>query len=185
MSPKPVSPYGVSKFAAEHYVHRLGDHFRMENVVLRYFNVFGPGQDPSSEYSAVVPRFISSALAGRRPVVNGAGDVSRDFTYVENVVRANLLAGRSDRPSGVTYNIACGSRTTLLGLLEAIGAATDQEIIAIHGPPRAGDIQHSLADITAAGHDLGYEVAVPFDEGIRRTVDWYRKHPGSLSGISH
>jgi UDP-glucose 4-epimerase len=170
----PTSPYGASKLAAEHYVHTLGQLNGVETVVLRYFNVFGPGQDPSSEYSAVIPRFVMAALEGRAPTIHGTGEVSRDFTYVENVVRANLLAAEAGRPTGLTCNIACGERYTLLELLEAIQRAAGQGVDPIFGPPRAGDILHSQADISLAREALGYEVAVPFGEGITRTVEWYR-----------
>ena len=183
MVPKPVSPYGVSKLAAEHYVHTLGAHSGIDTVVLRYFNVFGPGQDPASEYAAVVPRFVTAALAGEPPTVNGTGEVSRDFTFVANVISANLLAASPAAPSGVTCNVACGSCTTLLGLLDAIAAALGQGVDPVFGPPRPGDIVHSLADITVAERELGYRVAVPFADGIERTVAWYRDHTDTLSGI--
>jgi len=170
----PTSPYGASKLAAEHYVHTLGQLRGVETVVLRYFNVFGPGQDPSSEYSAVIPRFVTAALEGRAPTIHGTGEVSRDFTFVENVVRANLLAAEAGKPTGLTCNIACGGRYTLLELLDAIYAAAGQGVPPIFGPPRPGDILHSLADISLARDTLGYEVVVPFHEGIARTVAWYR-----------
>lgn len=170
----PTSPYGASKLAAEHYVHTLGQLRGVETVVLRYFNVFGPGQDPSSEYSAVIPRFVTAVLAGRPPIINGTGEVSRDFTYVENVVRANLSAAEAGTPSGLTCNVACGSRFSLLELLDAIYDAAGKRVDPTFGPARAGDIVHSQADISLAAGALDYRVAVPFHEGIARTVDWYR-----------
>lgn len=170
----PTSPYGASKLAAEHYVHTLGQLRGVETMVLRYFNVFGPGQDPSSEYSAVIPRFVTAALEGRAPIINGTGEISRDFTYIENVVRANLMAADASRPTGLTCNIACGSRFSLLELLDAIFDAVGQRVHPTFGPPRQGDIVHSQADISLASEVLGYEVVVPFREGIARTVDWYR-----------
>jgi UDP-glucose 4-epimerase len=172
--PAPTSPYGASKLAAEHLLHTIGRLHGVETVVLRYFNVFGPGQDPSSEYSAVIPRFTTATLEGRSPIINGLGDVSRDFTYIDNVVQANLLAAEPGRPSGLTCNIACGSRYTLLELLDAIQDAAGRRVAPTFGPARAGDILHSLADITVARQALGYEVVVPFREGIARTVAWYR-----------
>jgi len=172
--PAPESPYGVSKLAAEHYVRTLGKLHGVETVTLRYFNVFGPGQDPASEYAAVVPRFVTAVLEGRRPTIYGAGDVSRDFTYVENVVNANLLAAQASNPTGITCNIACGDRHTLLELLDAICRAAERPADPIFGPPRPGDIVHSQADISVAERELGYTAAVPFDEGIVRTVAWYR-----------
>jgi UDP-glucose 4-epimerase len=175
--PAPESPYGVSKLAAEHYVRTLGIHHGVATVTLRYFNVFGPGQDPLSEYAAVVPRFVTAVLSGRQPTVYGTGEVSRDFSYVDNVVHANLLAARSSSPSGITCNIACGDRHTLLELLDSITDAAGMPTTPIFGPPRAGDIIHSHADISVARRELGYEVLVPFEEGIRRTVAWFREHP--------
>jgi len=172
--PAPESPYGVSKLAGEQYVRTLGELHGIETVTLRYFNVFGPGQDPQSEYAAVVPRFVTAVLDGRRPTINGTGEVSRDFTYVENVVNANLLAARASSPTGITCNIACGDRHTLLELLEAICTAAGRPADPIFGPPRPGDIVHSQADISVAEQQLGYEATVPFREGIARTVAWYR-----------
>jgi Nucleoside-diphosphate-sugar epimerases len=171
----PESPYGTSKLAAEHYVRTLGRLSGIETVVLRYFNVFGPGQDPASEYAAVVPRFVTAVLGGRQPIVNGTGEVSRDFTYIDNVVAANLLAARSSSPTGLTCNVACGSRHSLLELLEAISEAAGRSAEPAFGLPRPGDILHSQADISLARQTLGYEVVVPFREGIGRTVAWYLK----------
>lgn len=174
LRPAPTSPYGASKLAAEHYVNTLGALHGVETVVLRYFNVFGPGQDPDSEYSAVIPRFIKAALDGVPATIYGTGEVSRDFTYVDNVVQANLLAARSDSPSGITCNVACGARYSLIELHEAIGDAAGRLIPPIFGPPRPGDIVHSQADIGLAQSALGYEPSVAFREGIVRTVAWYR-----------
>jgi UDP-N-acetylglucosamine/UDP-N-acetyl-alpha-D-glucosaminouronate 4-epimerase len=179
MRPMPESPYGTSKLAAEHYLRTLGKQLGIETVVLRYFNVFGPGQDPTSEYSAVVPKFIDAVLHDRRPMINGNGDISRDFTYVDNVVKANLLAASAPIEGHLTCNIACGGRTTLLELLDAICAAAGRTIEPIFGPPRLGDIVHSLADISLAQSALGYSDLVPFAEGISRTVAWYRDGPGN------
>jgi nucleoside-diphosphate-sugar epimerase len=180
--PDPQSPYGASKLAAEHYVHTLGQLHSIQTVVLRYFNVFGPGQDPASEYAAVVPRFVTAVLNGSRPTIHGSGDISRDFTYVDNVVEANLLATRSSIGARVTCNVACGSRSSLLELLQAICGAVGRQVDPIVGPPRPGDIRHSLADISLARRELGYEVAVPFREGIARTVAWYRDMPTPPAG---
>jgi nucleoside-diphosphate-sugar epimerase len=174
MNPLPESPYGVSKLAAEYNLHTLGRHTGVDTVALRYFNVFGPGQDPRSHYAAVIPLFITAVLKGGRPTVNGDGTTTRDFTYVDNVVRANILATLSPSAAGRTMNIACGDRTSLLELLDAICMAAGRRVEAVFGPPRPGDIKHSLADITMARDMLGYEVQVPFREGIARTVEWYR-----------
>jgi UDP-glucose 4-epimerase len=172
--PAPVSAYGASKLAAEYYVHALGRLNGVDTVVLRYFNVFGPGQDPASEYAAVVPRFSTAVLEDRQPIVNGSGEISRDFVYVDNVVEANLLAARPMSPSGLTCNIASGTRSSLLQLLESINTAAGRRVEPIFGPARNGDIPHSYADISVARQALGYEVRVPFGEGIRRTIAWYR-----------
>lgn len=174
LRPAPTSPYGTSKLAAEHYVNTLGALHRVETVVLRYFNVFGPGQDPDSEYSAVIPRFIMAALEGRPATINGSGEVSRDFTYVDNVVRANLLAARQESPTGITCNVACGARYSLIELHRAIGEAAGQYIDPVFGAPRPGDILHSQADIGLARASLGYEPFVTFPDGIGITVAWYR-----------
>lgn len=179
--PDPQSPYGASKLAAEHYVHTLGQLHGIETVVLRYFNVFGPGQDPASEYAAVVPRFATAVLEGRTPTIYGSGEISRDFTYVDNVVAANLLASSRSSVSPITCNAACGSRYSLLELLQTICDSAGRQVDPIFAPPRAGDIRHSLADISVARRELGYEVVVPFREGIDRTVAWYRKQKGLLA----
>jgi UDP-N-acetylglucosamine/UDP-N-acetyl-alpha-D-glucosaminouronate 4-epimerase len=160
----------ASKLAAEHYVHTLGALHGVETVVLRYFNVFGPGQDPTSEYSAVIPRFVTATLEHRRPTINGNGEVSRDFTYVDNVVAGNLLGASPSSPSGITCNVACGARYDLIELLETIGDAAGERVEPIFGPPRPGDIVHSQADISLARSALR--------EGIARTVAWYREHRG-------
>jgi nucleoside-diphosphate-sugar epimerase len=182
--PDPQSPYAASKLAAEHYVHTLGRLHGIETVVLRYFNVFGPGQDPASEYAAVVPRFTTAVLDGRQPTINGSGEISRDFTYVDNVVEANLLATHAPSLRMLTCNVACGSRYTLLDLLKAVCSAAGRQVDPLFGPPRTGDIQHSQADIGVAREALGYEVVVPFMEGIAATVAWYdaqrRKPTGSM-----
>lgn len=170
----PQSPYGASKLAAEHYLHALGEARGVDTVVLRYFNVFGPGQDPASEYAAVVPKFITAVLEGRRPTVNGSGQITRDYVHVDNVVQANLLASRSSTIPRLTCNVASGSRRSLLELLEAICGASGRRVEPFFGPPRAGDIQHSEADIGLARRALGYRVVVPFQEGISQTVAWYR-----------
>lgn len=174
LRPAPQSPYGVSKLAGEHYVHTLGTLHDLETVVLRFFNVFGPGQDPASEYAAVVPRFVTSVLGGREPMINGDGGITRDFVNVDNVVEANLQASLPSSPSGLTCNIASGARTSLLELLAAVCQAAGRRVDPAFGPPRAGDIRHSQADISLARSTLGYRVGVSFEEGIARTVAWYR-----------
>jgi UDP-glucose 4-epimerase len=172
--PDPRSPYAASKLAAEHYVHTLGGLHGVETAVLRYFNVFGPGQDPSSEYAAVVPRFVTAVLEGGRPTINGRGEISRDYIHVANVVQANLLASQRSSPSGLTCNVAAGGRHSLLELLQTICDVVGRQVDPLFGPPRFGDIQHSEADISLARQELGYEIVVPFREGIASAVTWYR-----------
>jgi nucleoside-diphosphate-sugar epimerase len=173
-APDPRSPYATSKLAAEHMLHQLGELRGVETVVLRYFNIYGPGQDPASEYSAVVPRFITAALRGERPVVHGDGTQSRDFTHIDNVILANLLAAEAPGASGSTMNIGCGGRYSLLDLLEAIGTALGRRLEPVFEGTRAGDVRHSQADISVAAERIGYHVVTPFDVGIGRTVAWYQ-----------
>jgi len=172
--PDPRSPYAASKLAAEHYTHTLGAFHGVETVVLRYFNIFGPGQDPNSEYAAVVPRFVTAALRGEPPTIHGDGMQSRDFTYIDNVISANLLAADAPGVSGLTANVGCGGRYDLLELLSLIEAAVGHPLEPVHLPPRQGDVPHSQADISVASERLSYRIVVPFEEGVRRTVDWYR-----------
>jgi len=179
MLPKPLSPYAAAKLSGEHLCAVFTICYGLETVVLRYFNVFGPRQDPASEYSAVIPLFITAVLEGRQPVFYGDGCQTRDFTYVANNVEANLLAARSDKGAGMTFNIASGESYSLRQLLAAINQAAGTNFEAIEKPPRVGDVRHSMADVSLAREALGYEVSVPFEEGIRRTVEWYR---GQLGG---
>ncbi len=170
----PISPYGAGKLAAEHYLHSLGQLHGVETSVLRYFNVYGPGQDPTAEYAAVVPRFITAVLSGGKPIINGTDDISRDFVYVQDVVAANLLAARSSSPSGLTCNIASGSQTSLRELLHAVCVAADRDVEPEFGPARPGDIRHSFADISLARRELGYEATVPLSDGISRVLESFR-----------
>ncbi len=174
LRPAPESPYGASKLAAEGYLHALGDHLGVETVALRYFNVFGPGQDPASDYAAVIPLFITAVLEGRRPTINGDGDITRDFIYVDDVAAANLLAAEAPSASGQTLNIASGDQTSLLDLLEAICRAVGRTVEPVFGPARPGDIRHSVADVSRARSLMDFAAEVPFPDGIRKTVDWYR-----------
>jgi UDP-glucose 4-epimerase len=168
--PQPVSPYGASKLAGEHMVHSLGRLRGVESVVLRYFNVYGPGQDPAAEYAAVVPRFVQAVRFGEQPVINGSPEISRDFVYVADVVNANVLAGEATSPSGLTCNIASGTRTTLGDLLAAVCRAAGRDVTPVIGPSREGDIRDSVADIGIAGDALGYRPSVSLDEGIARVL---------------
>jgi UDP-glucose 4-epimerase len=171
--PDPQSPYATSKLAVEHYVHNMGVASGIETVALRYFNVFGPGQDPNAEYAAVVPRFITAGLRSAPPVLFGDGRQSRDFTYVADVVAANILAADAPRVTGLTANIGTGERRSLLQLLEAVGAAVGRPMMPTFESTRPGDIRDSQAEISLAAERLGYRAKVDLTEGIRRTVAWY------------
>ena len=170
LTPAPISPYAVSKLAAESYCRAFHDVYGLECVALRYFNIFGPRQDPNSQYSAVVPRFIDAALDGRRPIVYGDGEQSRDFTFIENVVDANMLALDAPGAAGEVFNVACGERASLNDMLRYLGEWLEAPIEAEHLPPRNGDVPHSMADITKARELLGYEPRVDFAEGLHRTL---------------
>ncbi len=179
MKPSPRSPYAVGKLTAEYYAENYFRLFGLETVSLRYFNVFGPRQDPKSHYAAVIPRFITAALTGAPATIYGDGLQSRDFTFVENVVDANLLASTAPGAPGRVFNVACGQRYTLLELLGMIAKALGRTapVPPIHEPERKGDVRHSLADIGAARETLRYEPNVDVPEGLRRTVEWYRRKP--------
>jgi UDP-glucose 4-epimerase len=181
LRPLPISPYAVSKLAAESYCRSFFEVYGLETVALRYFNVFGPRQDPQSQYAAVIPRFIWAYRNGEPPVIYGDGEQSRDFTYVSNVVDANLAALESSSAGGQVYNVACGHRITLNELARLIGDELCTGIEPIHGPARPGDIRHSLADITLAQTELGYQPTVSIDEGIRRTVEYFVSSPATVS----
>jgi UDP-glucose 4-epimerase len=173
--PAPISPYGAAKLAAESYCQAFAATYGLETVCLRYFNIFGPRQDPHSQYSAVIPRFITAILSGERPVIYGDGSQSRDFCYVGNVVRANLLASEAPGVSGQVLNIATGRATTLLELMAALNRQLGTSVQPEHAPPRAGDIRDSLADITLARQLLGYESSIDLDEGLKRSIAYYRQ----------
>ena len=172
---EPVSPYGIAKAAAEMYVRAFARLYDLHTVSLRYFNVFGPGQDPLSTYAAVIPRFVTRALAGEPLVVFGDGQQTRDFTYVDNVVAANIAAAAADCQPGRAYNIALGEPRSVLDLVAAIERHVGRTVGIEHQAARPGDIVHSHADTSAATRDLGWRPSVGFDEGIRRTVEWFRR----------
>jgi UDP-glucose 4-epimerase len=180
-APLPISPYAVAKLAGEGYCRSFGAVYGLETVALRYFNVFGPRQDPRSQYAAVVPNFIRAGLLGTRPVVHGDGEQSRDFTYVENVVTANLLAMDADVASGSVYNVACGERTTLNVLIAEIGRQLGRALDPEYVDSRPGDVRHSLADIELARAELGYEVGVSLAEGLERTIAHYAHLEGATA----
>ncbi|MFC1575188.1 SDR family oxidoreductase [Gemmatimonadota bacterium] len=179
-TPSPRSPYAVAKLAGEQYVRSFPGVFGVEAVALRYFNVFGPRQDPDSPYAAVLPLFAKAALEGRSPTINGDGEHTRDFTHIDNVVLANLLAASApaELVSGEVFNVGCGDRVSLNDLWAEVRGTIGAEVEAVHGPPRPGDVKDSLADLTLIRDRMGYEVMVPLGEGIRRTVEWIRGEEG-------
>jgi UDP-glucose 4-epimerase len=171
--PSPLSPYAAAKLAGEMYCQAFWKSYGFETVVLRYFNVFGPRQDPSGPYAAVIPLFIKAILAGKQPVIFGDGGQTRDFTYVENVVQANLLAATSDSAAGQVFNVGSGVAYSLLDVLREINAILGTKVEPLFQPERAGDVRDSLADISRAKKTLRYEPAVGFVEGLKRTADYY------------
>lgn len=175
--PRPKSPYAVSKLAGEYYCRVFSDVYQLDTVSLRYFNVYGPRQDPSSQYAAVIPIFIRCLLEGNPPRVFGDGEQSRDFTYVDDVVEANLLAARAPNAGGAVLNIGCGARHTLNELLRHLQSLTGKSARPEYAPARSGDVRDSQADITRAREAIGYQPRVSFEEGLRRTVEWYRSSP--------
>jgi nucleoside-diphosphate-sugar epimerase len=175
MIPRPKSPYAVSKLAGEQYCRAFTEVYGLETVCLRYFNVFGPRQDPTSQYSGVIPLFITAMLQGGSPTVHGDGLQSRDFSYISNVVHANLLAAAAPGAAGRVFNVACGQRYTLLDMIAALNDILGTQTEPVHTEPRVGDVRHSLADISAAQEALGYRVLVDFVDGLRQTVAWYRE----------
>jgi UDP-glucose 4-epimerase len=172
--PQPISPYAVAKLAGEGFCRSFSEIFGLETVALRYFNVFGPRQDPLSQYAAVIPNFVTALLDGGQPVVYGDGEQSRDFTYVGNVVEGNVLAMTAEGVAGKIYNLAAGDRTTLNELLGYIGTLVDRDVDARYEDARLGDVKHSQADVSAAKRDLGYSPKVSVEDGLRLTVDWLR-----------
>jgi nucleoside-diphosphate-sugar epimerase len=174
MPANPLSPYAVNKYVGELYCAVFDRLYGLSTVGLRYFNVFGPRQDPQSQYAAVVPIFITRLLGGEAPVIHGDGEQSRDFTYIRNVVAANLLAAAAPQTGGQTVNIACGDRISLNDLFARLRALVGSELSPVHGPARAGDVKHSQADIAAAARLIGFRPAVGLEEGLRETVAWYR-----------
>src|SRR5215471_4669215 len=177
MRPDPISPYAVQKLASEQYMVSFYRCYGLETVCLRYFNIFGPRQDPSSPYSGVLAKFTTQMLKGEQPMINGDGETSRDFTYIDNAVEANLLASRApaEKVAGQVFNTATGRRVTLNETFHVLKGLTGYKGEPKYGPERAGDVKHSLADISKAEAGLGYKTLVDFEEGLRRTVEWYRE----------
>jgi len=177
MLPSPISPYAVSKLAGEHYMTSFYRCYGLETVCLRYFNIFGPRQDPTSPYSGVLAKFITQMLQGEQPTIFGDGETSRDFAHVDDAVRANLLACKvsAAQAAGQVFNIATGRRTTLNDVFRTLKKITGLGGQAKYGPERAGDIKHSLADISKARKHLGYKPSVSFERGLKATVEWYQR----------
>ncbi|HTB59565.1 MAG TPA: SDR family oxidoreductase [Polyangia bacterium] len=177
MRPMPLSPYAVSKLAGEHYCRVFAGAYGLETVSLRYFNVFGPHQDPKSEYAAVIPRFVTAALAGQGVTIYGDGLQSRDFCFIDNTVEANLAAGSAPGVSGGVFNVACGAAINLNEVVKLVGEIVGHAVPITYLPGRVGDVKHSLADTSAARERLGYRGAISFAEGLKRTVAWYAGQP--------
>ena len=182
MIPNPISPYAVAKLASELYMASFYRCYGLETVSLRYFNIFGPRQDPSSPYSGVLARFSLQMLRGEQPTIFGDGTTSRDFTYIDNAVSANLLActAPAAKCAGRVFNCATSQRTTLNQIFDALKKLTGYQGSVKYGPDRSGDIKHSLADITQAQKHLGYKVLVNFEDGLRPTVEWYKNQAGTV-----
>lgn len=178
MLPRPISPYAVSKLVGEQYMISFYQVYGLETVALRYFNVFGPRQNANSEYSAVLAKFIGQMLSGERPTIQGDGEQSRDFTYIENVVQANLLAMQApaEKVAGKVFNAATGRRIDLNQTYHILQELTGFSQPPNYGPPRTGDVKHSLADISRANEAFGYEPTIDFASGLKKTVEWYRSH---------
>ena len=170
----PISPYGLSKVSGEHYCRVWSHVYELETVCLRYFNIFGPRQDPASPYSGVISIFARAMIDGRAPMIHGDGEQSRDFTHVDNVVEANLRACAMEKTAGQVYNIGCARAITINQLVQAINTALGSELVPKHVTSRSGDVRVSLADITAARDTLGYSPTTAFEEGLARTLDWMK-----------
>jgi nucleoside-diphosphate-sugar epimerase len=184
MTPLPISPYAVAKLAGEGYCRAFGEVYGLETVALRYFNVFGPRQDPRSQYAAVIPNFIAALLRGESPTIYGDGEQSRDFTYVENVVRGNMLAIDAPNVTGRAYNVACGESVTLNELFVELRDLLGSDVEPTYSDPRPGDVRHSLADVSAARRDLAYEPTVLLREGLSRTVEHFRDELAAHDGLA-
>lgn len=175
MTPDPLSPYAIGKLAGEQYMKVFTELYGLSTVSLRYFNVFGPRQDPTTQYAGVIAKFTTCALEGKPYPVYGDGEQSRDFTYVENVVLSNLLAAEANLDHSPLLNIAYGERTTLNQILKMLNEVTKQNLPAHYGPERAGDVRHSHANLERAKKVLGYAPTVDVREGLRRTLEWYKE----------
>jgi nucleoside-diphosphate-sugar epimerase len=176
MAPSPLSPYAVNKLVGEYYCQAFCHCFGLQTVSLRYFNVFGPRQDPKSQYAAAIPAFVTAILRDQPPTIYGDGEQTRDFTYVDNVVHANLLAAGAPQVSGEVLNIACGERVSVNQIIGAINRLLGKSVKPTYEPPRAGDVKHSLADIGLAKRVIGFEPKIGFERGLELAIDWYRQN---------
>jgi UDP-glucose 4-epimerase len=176
MAPQPLSPYAVGKLVGEYYAKVFYEVFGLETISLRYFNVFGPYQDPTSQYAAAIPAFVTAILKDQPPTIYGDGEQSRDFTYVDNVVEANLLAARAKQTKGEVINIACGESVTVNEIIDMINEILGKSVVPIYAPTRPGDVKHSLADISLAKKLIGFEPKVSFREGLQKAIEWYREN---------
>ena len=175
--PEPLSPYAVHKLLGEYYCKVFYSCYGLETVALRYFNVFGPRQDPKSQYAAAIPAFVSAILKDEPPTIYGDGEQTRDFTYIDNVVHANLLAAKSTKGAGHALNVACGERVSVNQIIAEINKLLGKKVVPNYVAERAGDVKHSLADISLARELIGFEPLVSFDEGLRLAIDWYKANP--------
>ena len=174
MRPMPLSPYAVGKLVGEYYCSVFSSVFGLETISLRYFNVFGPHQDPTSQYAAAIPAFVTSILKDQPPTIYGDGEQSRDFTYIDNVVEANLLAARAEKTAGEAVNVACGEAITVNAIIDMINDIVGKSVKSNHVDPRPGDVKHSLADISLAQKVIGYKPVISFQDGLTKAIDWYR-----------
>jgi nucleoside-diphosphate-sugar epimerase len=175
-SPIPVSPYAVNKLVGEHYLRAFSHCFGLETISLRYFNVFGPRQNPFSQYAAAVPAFVSAILKDESPTIYGDGEQTRDFTHIDNVVHANMLAAKAPKVQGEAVNIACGDRVSVNQIIAQINKLLGKQVKSQFVEERPGDVKHSLADISLARELIGYEPVVRFDDGLARAIDWYKEN---------
>jgi len=176
MSPAPLSPYAVGKLVGEYYCSVFYEVYGLETISLRYFNVFGPYQDPTSQYAAAIPAFVTAILKDEPPTIYGDGEQSRDFTYVDNVIEANLIAARAKKTAGEVLNIACGQAITVNEIIDMINDLLGKNIKPIYTDPRPGDVRHSLANIPLAKKLLGFKPKVPFKQGLELAINWYREN---------
>lgn len=174
MPTQPLSPYAVQKLAGENYCRVFAEVYGLETLSMRYFNVFGPRQDPASQYAAAIPAFVTAIIAGQPPTVYGDGEQTRDFTYIENVIKANLAAARATKTHGEVLNIACGEPVTVNAIIREINTILGKDVRPEYVAQRPGDIKHSWADISLAAEKIGFAPAIPLAEGLRRTIVWYR-----------